>query len=226
MRISYHGHSIVKIITGNYTIVIDPFITGNKLTDLVVDDEKPDIILLTHGHNDHVGDTVAIAKASDALVIAPNELAVYLGWQGVKTHGMNIGGACTLDFGTVKYTQAFHSSSYTTEDNEIIYTGMPAGILLTAEGKTIYHAGDTAIFGDMQMIGKRHPIDVAFLPIGDNFTMGPEDAASAVKLLNPQVTVPIHFNTFPPIEQDPEVFKGLVTKHVVKIMQVGESFDC
>ncbi|WP_318614225.1 metal-dependent hydrolase [Sporosarcina sp. YIM B06819] len=226
MQISYHGHSIVKIVTGHHTIIIDPFITGNKLTDLVVGDEKPDIILLTHGHNDHVGDTVALAKASDALVIAPNELANYLGGQGVKTHGMNIGGSCTFDFGTVKYTQAFHSSSYTTEDNDIIYTGMPAGILLTVEGKTIYHAGDTALFSDMEMIGKRHPIDVAFLPIGDNFTMGPEDAACAVELLNPRLTVPIHFDTFPPIEQDPEVFKGLVTNHAVKIMEVGETFEC
>ncbi|WP_342505435.1 metal-dependent hydrolase [Sporosarcina sp. FSL K6-2383] len=225
MRISYHGHSVVKIITGNNTILIDPFITGNKLTDLVVSDEKPNIILLTHGHNDHVGDTVAIAKASDALVIATFELANYLENQGVKTHGMGIGGACTFDFGTVKFTQAFHSSSYETEDNDIVYTGMPAGILLTVEEKTIYHAGDTALFGDMQMIGKRHPIDVAFLPIGDNFTMGPEDAAYAVELLNPQVTVPIHFDTFPPIKQNPEVFKKLVTNHTVKIMRVGESFE-
>lgn len=226
MRISYHGHSVVKIITGDYTIVIDPFITGNKLTDLVVGDEKPDIILLTHGHNDHVGDTVAIAKASDALVIATFELANYLDSKGLRTHGMGIGGACTFDFGTVKFTQAFHSSSYETEENDIIYTGMPAGILLTAEGKTLYHAGDTAVFGDMEMIGRRHPIDVAFLPIGDNFTMGPEDAAYAVELLNPQVTVPIHYDTFPPIEQDPQAFKGLVTNHTVKIMQVGESFEC
>jgi L-ascorbate metabolism protein UlaG (beta-lactamase superfamily) len=225
MRISYHGHSIVKIKTGDYTILIDPFITGNKLTDLEVDNEKPDIILLTHGHNDHVGDTVAIAKASDALVIAPNELAVYLGWQGVRTHGMNIGGACKFEFGTVKYTQAFHSSSYITEANEIIYTGMPAGILLMVEEKTIYHAGDTAVFGDMEMLGKRHPIDVAFVPIGDNFTMGPEDAAYAIELLNPKLAVPIHFNTFPPIEQDPEKFKALVEEHEVKIMKAGEAFE-
>ncbi|MER2089890.1 MAG: metal-dependent hydrolase [Sporosarcina sp.] len=225
MQISYHGHSIVKIKTGGSTILIDPFITGNKLTDLLVENEKPDFILLTHGHNDHVGDTVAIAKACDALVIAPNELAIYLGWQGIKTHGMNIGGACNFDFGTVKYTQAFHSSSYTTDNNEIIYTGMPAGILVIAEEKTIYHAGDTAIFGDMQMIGKRHPIDVAFVPIGDNFTMGPKDAAYAVELLNPKLAVPVHFNTFPPIEQDPQTFKGFVERHEVKIMNAGESFE-
>ncbi|KAA0965155.1 metal-dependent hydrolase [Sporosarcina sp. ANT_H38] len=225
MQISYHGHSIVKMKTGNYTILIDPFITGNKLTDLEVENEKPDVILLTHGHNDHVGDTVAIAKACDALVIAPVELADYLGWQGVRTHGMNIGGACKFEFGTVKYTQAFHSSSYTTEDNEIIYTGMPAGILFMAEGKTIYHAGDTSLFGDMELIGKRHQIEVAFVPIGDNFTMGPQDAAYAVELLNPKLAVPIHFNTFPPIEQDPETFKSLVEGHDVKIMKVGEVLE-
>ncbi len=225
MQISYHGHSIVKIKTGDYTLLIDPFINGNKLTDLNVENEKPDAILLTHGHNDHVGDTVSIAKASDALVIAPNELAVYLGWQGVKTHGMNIGGACEFEFGTVKFTKAFHSSSYTTDDNEIIYTGMPTGILFTAEGKTIYHAGDTSLFGDMEMIGKRHPIDVAFIPIGDNFTMGPQDAAYAVELLNPKLAVPIHFNTFPPIEQDPETFKALVEKHEVKVMEAGDVFE-
>ncbi|ARD47195.1 metal-dependent hydrolase [Sporosarcina sp. P37] len=224
MKISYHGHSVVKIVTKGKTILIDPFITGNKLTDLKAADEKPDVILLTHGHNDHVGDTMDIAKREDILVVAPNELAVYLGFQGVKTHGMNIGGANEFDFGTVKYTQAFHSSSYTTEDNEIIYTGMPAGLLLTIEDKVIYHAGDTSLFSDMKLYGEAG-IDVAFLPIGDNFTMGPEDAAKAVELLNPKLTVPVHFNTFPPIELDPQNFKSLVTNHEVKIMEPGESIE-
>lgn len=225
MKLSYHGHSIVKIITEDTTILIDPFITGNELTDLVVENEKPDVILLTHGHNDHVGDTVAIAKNADALVVAPNELAIFLGWQGVRTHGMNIGGACHFDFGTVKYTKAFHSSSYTTEQNEIIYTGMPAGILFMAEGKTIYHAGDTSLFGDMELIGKQHPIDVAFLPIGDNFTMGPEDAAYAVQLLKPQRAIPIHYNTFPPIKQDPKTFQQFVKDAEVTILEAGEGFE-
>ncbi|WOV88596.1 metal-dependent hydrolase [Sporosarcina oncorhynchi] len=225
MKISYHGHSIVKIETGGKTILIDPFITGNKLTDLKVEEQSPDIILLTHGHNDHVGDTMEIAKRCNPLIVAPNELAVYLGWQGFETHGMNIGGAKEFDFGTVKFTQAFHSSSYTTDNNDIIYTGMPAGILFTAEGKTIYHAGDTSLFMDMEMIGKRHPIDVAFLPIGDNFTMGPEDAAYAVKLLKPKLAVPVHFNTFPPIEQNPDMFKEMVTDHEVRIMKAGESVE-
>lgn len=135
---------------------------------------------------------------------------------------MHIGGAHQFEFGKVKFTQAFHGSSYVTEKNEIIYTGMPAGILFTAEGKTIYHAGDTALFGDMELIGKRHPIDIAFLPIGDNFTMGPEDAAYAVSLLKPKIVVPIHYNTFPPIAQDPNKFAKLVEDAEVQILSAGE----
>lgn len=225
MYVSFHGHSIVKIKTGDYTILIDPFITGNDLTDLVANAENPDVIFLTHGHNDHVGDTVAIAKASGALVVAPTELATYLAWQGVKTHAMHIGGAREFEFGKVKLTQAFHGSSFVTEDNEIIYTGMPAGILFTAEGKTIYHAGDTSLFGDMKLIGERHPIDLAFLPIGDNFTMGIEDAAYAVELLNPKAVVPIHYDTFPPIKQNPLNFKNLVQGVKVHVLSAGEGVE-
>lgn len=222
MKISYHGHSVVKIEAEGKTILIDPFINGNALCDLKVEDQKPDAILLTHGHNDHVGDTVEIAKQSGALVVAPNELAVYLGWQGIQTHPMHIGGSRQFDFGKVKFTQAFHGSSYVTENNEIIYTGMPGGILFTAEGKTIYHAGDTALFSDMKLIGERHPVDVLFIPIGDNFTMGPEDAAYAVSLIKPKIVVPIHYNTFPPIEVDPQVFVNLVEDANVQVLQPGE----
>lgn len=225
MYVSFHGHSVVKIKTGDYTILIDPFITGNDLTDLVAENEKPDVILLTHGHNDHVGDTIALAKANDTLVVAPFELAEYLSWQGVKTHGMHIGGANQFDFGKVKFTQAFHGSSYVTEKNEIIYTGMPAGILFMAEGKTIYHAGDTALFGDMKLIGERHPIDLAFLPIGDNFTMGIEDAAYAVGLLKPKAVVPIHYNTFPPIKQNPQDFKAAVEGATVHVLNAGDGVE-
>ena len=222
MKISYHGHSVVKIVTNGTTILIDPFINGNGQTDLQVENENPDVILLTHGHNDHVGDTVELSKKSGALVVAPNELADYLGWQGCNVHNMHIGGAHQFEFGKVKFTQAFHGSSFVTANNEIIYTGMPSGILFTAEGKTIYHAGDTALFGDMELIGKRHPIDVAFLPIGDNFTMGPDDAAYAVSLLKPKIVVPIHYNTFPPIEQDPNDFANLVEGADVQILAAGE----
>ncbi|VEI08386.1 metal-dependent hydrolase [Kurthia zopfii] len=226
MKVSFHGHSVVKIVTeSGHTLLIDPFINGNSQTDLKVADESPDIILLTHGHNDHVGDTVELAKKNDALVVAPNELADYLSWQGVRVHNMHIGGAFSFDFGKVKYTQAFHGSSYVTEDQQIIYTGMPGGILFTAEGKTIYHAGDTALFSDMKLIGERHPIDLAFIPIGDNFTMGPEDAAEAVRFLNPKTVVPIHYNTFPVIEQDPKAFEEQVTNAEVRILQAGDSIE-
>ncbi|GEK30116.1 MAG: metal-dependent hydrolase [Kurthia sp.] len=226
MKVSFHGHSVVKIVTeSGHTLLIDPFINGNSQTDLKVADESPDIILLTHGHNDHVGDTVELAKKNDALVVAPNELADYLSWQGVRVHNMHIGGAFSFDFGKVKYTQAFHGSSYVTEDQQIIYTGMPGGILFTAEGKTIYHAGDTALFSDMKLIGERHPIDLAFIPIGDNFTMGPEDAAEAVRFLNPKTVVPIHYNTFPVIEQDPKAFEKQVTNAEVRILQAGDSIE-
>lgn len=225
MELSYHGHSIVKIKTETFELLIDPFISGNPLTDLKVSEQNPSYILLTHGHNDHVGDTVEIAKRSGAKVIAPNELANYLATLGIETIGMNIGGQASFDFGELKYTQAFHSSSFETDTGEIIYAGMPAGILLTLEGKTIYHAGDTSLFGDMRLIGERHEIDVAFLPIGDHFTMGPEDAAYATELLRPHLVVPVHYNTFPAIQQDPNVFKELVTQCEVTILQPGEMIE-
>lgn len=222
MQISYHGHSVVKIKTNTHTFLIDPFITGNGQTDLNASEEKVDVILLTHGHNDHFGDTVDLAKRNNATVIAVFELAEYVESLGINTHAMGIGGAYDFDFGRVKFTQAFHSNSYTTENGEIIYGGMPSGVLLTLQDKTIYHAGDTALFGDMRLIGDRHDIDVAFLPIGDNFTMGPEDAAYAVQLLKPQIVVPVHYNTFPPIKQDPQIFKSLVETAEVQVLKAGE----
>lgn len=225
MLVSYHGHAIVKIEANGKTIIIDPFITGNGLTDLKVDEVKPDYILLTHGHADHIGDTVQLAKDNDALVIASPEIATYLGWQGVNAHGMNIGGSFEFEFGKVKMTQAFHSTGLETESQEIIYLGMPAGLLITIEGKTIYHAGDTSLFMDMKLIGDRNHIDLAFLPIGDNFTMGPEDAAYAAGLLGAKTVVPIHYNTFPVIKQDPHKFVGLLPEGQGKVLQPGDSIQ-
>lgn len=226
MKVSYHGHSVVQIQTNGKTIIIDPFITGNGLTDLTVDEVKPDVIILTHGHGDHVGDTVELAKRNDALVIANADLCAFLSFQGVKTHAMHIGGAYQFEFGKVKLTQAFHGSGYVIDGSqEIIYCGMPVGILFMNEGKTIYHAGDTGLFSDMKLIGERHPIDLAFLPIGDNFTMGPEDAAYAAKLLAAKTVVPIHYNTFPPIKQDPNMFLEMLEDQNGKILQPGESIE-
>jgi L-ascorbate metabolism protein UlaG (beta-lactamase superfamily) len=226
LKISYHGHSVVLIESQGTHIIIDPFLTGNGLTDLDPDQLKVDVIFLTHGHNDHVGDTVALAKRNDALVIAPFELATYLGWQDVRVHPMHIGGSHQFDFGNVKLTQAFHGSAYTIEEEQkIIYTGMPAGILFSAEGKTIFHAGDTALFSDMKLIGERNSIDVAFLPIGDNFTMGPEDAAIAAEWLQAKRVVPIHYNTFPVIEQDPVEFAENLSGKKGLPLVVGEALE-
>ncbi len=227
MKVSYHGHSVVKIETNEKVILIDPFITGNELTDLKAEEENPDVILLTHGHNDHVGDTVEIAKRSGALVVAVAELATYMGFRGVENvHPMSIGGAYEFDFGRVKFTQAFHGSSFTEEENKrIVYTGMPGGILFTAEGKTIYHLGDTALFSDMKLIGEYNDIDLAFVPIGDNFTMGPEDAKIAVEWIGATTSVPIHYNTFPPIKQNPKVFIDSLSDGKGKLLEAGQVIE-
>jgi L-ascorbate metabolism protein UlaG (beta-lactamase superfamily) len=222
MKISYHGHSVVKIETKGKTILIDPFISGNPVTDLKVENVKADIIIVTHGHGDHLGDTVELAKSNNALVIANYELATYLSWEGLNTHGMSIGGSYEFDFGKVKLTPAFHGTGLITDNKEIIYLGMPAGVLIQAEGKTVYHAGDTGLFSDLKLIGERHEIDLAFLPIGDNFTMGPEDAALAAQFLKAKCVVPIHYNTFPPIKQDPAKFVGLLSESKGYVLEPGE----
>lgn len=225
MKVSYHGHSVVKIRSNGKTVLIDPFISGNDLTDLRADEQNPDFIVLTHGHGDHVGDTVDIAKRSGALVIAVNELALYLQHQGVEAHPMHIGGSREFEFGKIKFTQAFHGSGLQQADGTFLYMGMPAGVLIMNEGKTVYHAGDTALFSDMKLIAERHPIDLALLPIGDNFTMGPEDAAVAAEFLQAKITVPIHYDTFPPIRQNPADFVSMVQNGSGRVMTVGEVIE-
>ncbi|WLV23784.1 metal-dependent hydrolase [Aciduricibacillus chroicocephali] len=225
MKISYHGHSVVMIETEKHRILIDPFISGNELCDLDADKVDPDVILLSHGHNDHVGDTIEIAKRTGALVVATFELATYLRLQGLNTHALHIGGKHEFDFGIVKLTQAFHGSSYMDKDDNIIYMGMPAGILFTAEGRTIYHAGDTGLFSDMKLIGDLNEIDLAFLPIGDNVTMGPEDALLAADWIKAKQVVPIHFNTFPGIKQDGDAFAKDVRTGKGTLLKIGESLE-
>ena len=225
MKITYHGHSVIAIQLADGTnLLFDPFITGIPLTDLVVEDVKTDYILVTHGHSDHVGDMIPIAKKCDATIIGMVELCAFAEKNGVKkTHGMNIGGKFDFPFGRIKMVHAQHSSGYEV-DGQMLYLGEPAGFILQAEGKTIYLAGDTSNFGDMALFGEAFAIDVAFLPIGDNFTMGPNEAASAAKRLKAKQVVPIHYNTFPLIKQDPQAFATLLPAGVAKVMAVGESF--
>ncbi|MBC1473717.1 metal-dependent hydrolase [Listeria grandensis] len=224
MKISFHGQSCIKVVTEDVTILVDPFISGNPKCDLVVAEEKPDYIIVTHGHDDHVGDTVAIAQQTGATVIANVELATFLSMEGVENLApLHIGGKRVFDFGTVKLTQAFHGSS-TVKDGKIINLGLPTGFVLSIDGKNIYHAGDTGLFSDMKLIGQLSELDVAFLPIGDNFTMGPEDAAVAAEFLQAKVVVPMHYNTFPLIAQDPHAFvASLNTELRGKVLEIGAS---
>lgn len=204
LKIIHHGHSAFEINTGSHIILIDPFFTGNPNTKINSADSKADFIVLSHAHGDHLGDTIQIAKNNDATVIAVHELSEYLGSKGVNSHGLGIGGQREFPFGKVKMTIAHHSSSV---ESEGLYMGEAAGMVLTFPGKVIYHAGDTGLFLDMKLIGEMHSIDLATLPIGDNYTMGIDDAVKAAEFLNCKTVIPMHYGTFPPIAADPQEFK-------------------
>jgi len=228
MKVTFHGHSCFLIESQRARILIDPFLTGNPAAIVKPDQVEADVILLTHAHNDHLGDTVEIAKRNQAQVIASHELATWLGWQGVEAHGMSIGGRYSADFGQVQMTPAFHGNGYVDEEKkEIIYMGMPAGLVIQVDGKTLYHAGDTSLFSDMQLIKRKYEIDLAMLPIGDNFTMGPDDAALAAEWVGAKQVIPMHYNTFPLIEQDPDQFVKKLAEKEIKgvVLKPGESIE-
>ncbi len=203
-RLQYLSHSAFLIDTAGKKILIDPFITGNPKAPSVARSIRPDYILLTHGHGDHVGDALELSKSSGATIVAPFELACWCAKHGAKVHEMHIGGGWDFEFGRVKLTIAHHGSA-AGPDDKLEYTGNPCGFLVLSESKTLYHAGDTGLFYDMKLIGEMHAIDLALLPIGDNFTMGVTDAIKAVELLRPKQVVPMHYNTFDIINADPAV---------------------
>lgn len=228
LKITWHGQSAFTLDDGSTSVLVDPFITGNPVSTTDPDSLNPSTIILTHAHNDHVGDTVEIAKRTGATVIATFELANFMSSQGVENVvGGNHGGTVHFEGGTTKFTPAWHTSSYENADGSVVAPGIPAGHVIRFGGKTVYHAGDTALFLDMQLIGEED-IDVAILPIGDHFTMGPKDAVRAVKMLNAATVIPCHYNTFPPIRQDPEAFKTDVESQTAAkaiVLHPGESAD-
>ncbi|MDB4865760.1 MAG: metal-dependent hydrolase [Cohnella sp.] len=206
MQIIFHGHSCVQIVTNGKSLLIDPFLRGNPLAVTKPEDIQTDYILLTHAHTDHILDAEPIARANDATLVAMFELAEYMSAKKLKTVGMNMGGTYDMGFAQAKMVQAFHSSSIMLEEGQMIYAGMPAGYIIQVEDLTILHTGDTALFGDMKMIGERNQIDLAFIPIGDHFTMGPDDALQAARWYGAKMVIPVHYNSFPPIRQDAEAF--------------------
>ncbi len=199
---TWYGHGTHGLKVEGYDILIDPYFTDNPAASTTADQVNPDFVLVSHGHGDHIADAVSIGKRTGALTIANFEIADWLGKQGVTTHPQHLGGGYTHPFGYLKLTLATHGSGL--PDGS--YGGNPAGFLLTVpSGEKLYLACDTGLFGDMSLIGDEG-VDLAVLPIGDNFTMGPDDALKAVKLIRPKHVVPVHYNTWGLIEQDPHAW--------------------
>jgi L-ascorbate metabolism protein UlaG (beta-lactamase superfamily) len=222
-RFTWYGHAAIGLTIGQYRLLVDPFLTGNPAASIPADKVPADYILVSHGHGDHLGDTVAIAKRTGATIISNAEISDWLKKYGLKVHAQHLGGGYTHPFGYLKLTLALHGSGLPDGSGG----GNPCGFLLTAEGKKVYLACDTGLFGDMKLIGDEG-LDLAAVPIGDNYTMGPDDALRAVKLLHPKHVVPIHYNTFPLLNQDAEAWARRVeaeTDTRAHVLKPGDSLE-
>ena len=223
MKFHYYGHSVVGCVSDKHNVLFDPFFTGNPSNGDVPEDLKPDTIILTHGHEDHVGDTESIAKAHGSKVVAVYELANFLAEKGLDTVPCGLGGRVNHDWGWSKFVPAFHSSSF-----EGKYMGMPAGVIIDLGGVRVYNTGDTCVFGDMKLIAEMYKPEVMILPVGGHFTMDSFEAKKAIELVSPKVVIPVHYNTWPPLEMDIDKFKSEVEssqKVKVEVMQVGQTFE-
>lgn len=222
-KLTWFGHAALGLETGGYHILVDPFLSNNPAASARPDQVPADFILISHGHGDHVGDAEAIARRTGAQIISNFEISEWFAQKGLKSHGQHLGGGFKHPFGYLKLTLALHGSAL--PDGS--YGGNPAGFLLTTnDGKKIYMAQDTGLFGDMRLIGEEG-IDLAVLPIGDNFTMGPEDALRAVKLIQPRHVIPIHYNTFDLIRQDAGAWSKRVMQETgaqVHVLNPGDHY--
>src|SRR5579875_3707067 len=221
MEVRFLGHAAFELADGDTTVLIDPFLTGNPKAAISADDAAATTILLTHGHGDHIGDTVAIAKRTGATAVAIVEIANELGEEGIDVRDPNMGGTVKFDWGWVKLVPAWHTS--TTPKGT---ANVPAGLLINFQDTVVYHLGDTCVFSDLQLVGKRSPIDVALMCIGGHYTMDRTDAVEAAGLIGARTVIPCHYNTFPAIEADAAAFKSDVesaTESRVVVLEPGES---
>lgn len=221
MDVRFLGHAAFELSDGDTRVLIDPFLTGNPKAAASADEMQPTAVLLTHGHGDHIGDTVSIAKRTGAPVVAIVELAGELGEEGVEVHNPNLGGTVNFDWGSVKLVPAWHTS--TTPKGTV---NTPAGLVIDFKGTVVYHLGDTSLFSDLQLVGRRRPIDIALMCIGGHFTMDRFDAVDAAALVGAQTVIPCHYNTFPLVETDAAAFKADVesaTSSKVVVLEPGES---
>ncbi|HHV23849.1 MAG: metal-dependent hydrolase [Methanosarcina sp.] len=226
VKITWLGHSAF-LLEAEKKVLIDPFISGNPIAPCSPEELDPDIIAVTHGHRDHLGDTVEIGKRAECRIFSIHEVANYIKSKGVFAEGMNKGGTVNVEGISLTMTEALHSSSIDASGFSFD-GGSPAGYVIQIGGHTIYHAGDTTIFGDMQLISELYEPEVALLPIGDRFTMGIKEATKAVEFIRPKIVIPMHYNTFDIISQDPLEFKQAVeskTDTKVIIKKPGESIE-